>query len=619
MITKISYRGLLLCLLAIIPCTGAFSQDNVYKIWPPSVEASALARYAAYPVNTYTGTPNITIPLYEIKVRDITVPISLSYHASGIRVRDEATWVGLGWVLNAGGMITRSIRGQDDISSRYFRNNFLIPEELQGACIHYTCNGFFDPSYRTLWLNYFNNYKDYDFEPDLFYFNFLNYTGKFSFKQDGTAIILGEDQNMRISFLDNDRKWDGFRIVTPDGTQYNFYGNENYAYGSSFIGGVDGSNSTSNYCHRWNLSSIVSTKGDTIKLFYNHMQGSVERSFSMKKYYNATFTRGSVFSYLDCDICTRKNTGGLVDSRSVTKYYDFLLSRIEFASGVINIHASKTRLDRLEDKMDPLYKIDSISITDNSENPLKITRFFYSYFQSKNGQTKKLRLDSIAESNQGTYAFVYNNEIPCPDRETMSVDHWGYYNAAPNTTWFPTVKTVSMYNPNVPITLNPNGANRECNPAAIQTCMLKGVIYPTGGYTKFEYEPHGYFDTEKKINKIGGGLRIKKMIISSGKANEPVQETSYRYYSQSSACGVTRSYGKILCPVYYLYSHGAKYIIPDVGEPPTVGFDFYCDRQELYQNSFTQFSGNAVGYDTIFVYHGTNGKTALPGILLLIT
>jgi len=42
------------------------------------------------------------------------VPVSLSYHASGIRVQETAGWAGLGWALNAGGVITRTVQGAPD-------------------------------------------------------------------------------------------------------------------------------------------------------------------------------------------------------------------------------------------------------------------------------------------------------------------------------------------------------------------------------------------------------------------------------------------------------------------------------------------------------------------------
>ena len=65
-------------------------------------------------VSYYTGTPNISLPLPSLQGKSITVSMSLTYDASGIRVDQLATWVGLGWNLNVGGMITRQVNGLPD-------------------------------------------------------------------------------------------------------------------------------------------------------------------------------------------------------------------------------------------------------------------------------------------------------------------------------------------------------------------------------------------------------------------------------------------------------------------------------------------------------------------------
>jgi hypothetical protein len=91
---------LLVCLLSI--STISYSQwsraiYNVPLVVPPSPTSASLGIYGVFPVSYYSGTPQIGIPIFEIKEGEITVPINVSYHASGIRVEDVASWVGLGW------------------------------------------------------------------------------------------------------------------------------------------------------------------------------------------------------------------------------------------------------------------------------------------------------------------------------------------------------------------------------------------------------------------------------------------------------------------------------------------------------------------------------------------
>ena len=74
-------------------------------------------KFTDVPVSPYTGTADVTVPIYTIQAKGISVPVSLSYHTGGIKAKEEASWVGLGWALNAGGMISRRIMGHDDFGT----------------------------------------------------------------------------------------------------------------------------------------------------------------------------------------------------------------------------------------------------------------------------------------------------------------------------------------------------------------------------------------------------------------------------------------------------------------------------------------------------------------------
>ena len=96
---------------------NVFSQE-LPQIVPPSPNAAALAKYVEMPVPTPTGIPNISVPIYTINEGQISLPINLSYHAGGIKVEEIASWVGLGWSLNAGVLVRRTTKGlPDDTSS----------------------------------------------------------------------------------------------------------------------------------------------------------------------------------------------------------------------------------------------------------------------------------------------------------------------------------------------------------------------------------------------------------------------------------------------------------------------------------------------------------------------
>ncbi len=81
-------------------------------------ESGQLMRAIDFPVNLFTGTANVALPIYNVRGIGLSVPISLSYSgAGGIRIDEIAPETGLGWSLSLGGEITREIRGTADEGS----------------------------------------------------------------------------------------------------------------------------------------------------------------------------------------------------------------------------------------------------------------------------------------------------------------------------------------------------------------------------------------------------------------------------------------------------------------------------------------------------------------------
>lgn len=82
--------------IAIMPVSlmHAQSSANPYipNVIPPSPNAAALMKFTDVPVSPYTGTADVTVPIYTIQAKGITVPVSLDYHTGGIKVKEEAGW-----------------------------------------------------------------------------------------------------------------------------------------------------------------------------------------------------------------------------------------------------------------------------------------------------------------------------------------------------------------------------------------------------------------------------------------------------------------------------------------------------------------------------------------------
>lgn len=140
---------------------------------PVSPTAGSLGVYGQIPVGNYTGTAEIAIPLYEVKYKELSVPIGVSYHASGMKPELFPGPVGLGWTLMAGGAISRVIKGYPDMGDypsdgkpalvvcQRAASDWDNVEKLKGYLMHTA-------------LAFVN-----DNEPDEYYFNINGQTGKF--------------------------------------------------------------------------------------------------------------------------------------------------------------------------------------------------------------------------------------------------------------------------------------------------------------------------------------------------------------------------------------------------------------------------------------------------------
>src|SRR5690625_2353394 len=108
---KSNYHWLLLL------STMSYSHDSGVLqqfTFPPPPEASALFKSTEILVSNTTGVPAINIPIYEIRLAEMSNPIELRYNSSGIKVDEIASNVGLGWALEAGGMISTMVVGNPD-------------------------------------------------------------------------------------------------------------------------------------------------------------------------------------------------------------------------------------------------------------------------------------------------------------------------------------------------------------------------------------------------------------------------------------------------------------------------------------------------------------------------
>jgi hypothetical protein len=505
----------LFILLAHASSSGQSSIEKLKSVVPPSPNAGGLGKYGSWPVSLYTGVPEISIPVYQLKARSITVPVTLSYHASGIRVGETASWVGLGWSLQSGGVITRTVRGlPDDYSGIGFfavRQQYPNPNDLANRAT----------LPESVWKA--NEVKaakgELDSELDVYSLNALGKSYTLLINGDGTISTIPQS-NIKVTANFSTDSW---RVVLEDGTVLRFGGTgkvERNEY-PNFNPVVPSDQFTT----AWYLGVITTTVGENIVFTYSPFQIRTDIGFSQSDFikYNPNASSTLCLLLEDSQIQTSVNWQTIYSLLPSTIESD--LVRIDF------IPETTERLDlvggRALSKIKIYSKKETKYIDEYSLNYVYSDATgseFINYNDPYNTyRSKRLKLTSVIkgmpsmQSNE-RWAFDYN-PISLPTRLSFSQDHWGYYNGIVNTTLLPKVEG-SIYNSSGVVMGNgffpPNHqfANRAPDYTYALAEMLTKITYPTGGNSTFNYEANGYITVEEKFASETLNLSLSRTVVT---------------------------------------------------------------------------------------------------------
>ncbi len=516
--------AIVICAVHSIMSGSAYAQDNyVPNVLPPSPNAASLMKFADVPVSTYTGTADISVPIYTIKARGLDIPISLDYHTEGIHLKEEASSVGLGWALSTGGAISRTIMDKDDfsISYNYFTTGApQLPGDMSvdqwpgyTASLWYSGIYFYDMfcTYKVntttgtedFWNAFTlnggaNGTSSFDMEPDIYSYNFPGHTGKFILTRAG-GVVLQKQDNIKISFASNGSS---FTILDEEGNKFYFAATETMESATGLP--------TTSAISAWNISSIITNQADTVNFSYGN--DNTYTTTIPDKY--ESWNMGC-FNQLDY-------FGNLAPNL----YYNVPLLTVDFANGQLQFVYDGNRSDLSGAK-----KLDTVKIYAKNPSGLTLLRennLHYSYFAPPGYSQPwgvdsldqlRLRLDSVQEVGGTTvippYSFVYNQPtaaIASLKKDAYSMDHWGFYNGVNNFHLIPTstYEYQPAYNMNTPPAIyQVSGGIRDPDNSATATYTgnfsLAEVHYPTGGKTVFGYEPNDYDLTNSSIHSSMGG------------------------------------------------------------------------------------------------------------------
>ena len=452
----------------------SYGQDIALpEIVPPSPTAYELGKYGQIPVGMFTGTPNVSLPLYTYSTRNLSVPISLSYSSNGIKVDQLASNVGLGWSLNVGGVITRIVRDKPDEE-----RGVLIPDHE----IHEV--GFHTPE--VMDFLYASGEEDVDTETDLYMYNFMGHSGKFVFDN---RRILNEGDNGIIMMPQNDLKVDvingGFSVTTSDGVIYSFQSQEKT---SSRIYGAGHSLPEIPAVSAWYLSNIQHPKGDIINFTYDDEANTIMYDISVSDALSV-----SIPYFQDtCD----GYMSGIQNVNSITTKYKITRQRRlnKISSNISENGEILFESNVSHPEISSLKLLSKIMVKDKFTNTKE--QFDFNYDPTLND---KILLDKVQflDPNK-SYWFEYYNPDQIPARLSKSVDYYGYFNGKNNDSKYRFPKTdSSILNGYIDpqflyYSLGDDGSDKSIDPTKAQNGLLKKVHYPTKGYNEFEYEANTY-------------------------------------------------------------------------------------------------------------------------------
>ena len=222
---------------------------------PPSPEVSDMLRHLDEDMDYSAGAATITVPLYSWQSGDITINLAMRYRTGAFRVDDRAGWTGLGWDLQGGGVIARSIAGMPDEN---------IKLKIRSANAVRTDST----------IKYFEDLHRQECAAELDRYSWNCPAGSGSFVINNGKIIQTPATNNKIELYgDIKDKVRDFSITSPDGTQYIFtvreYVDVQHTPPSERPEPCYRSSNYSNAVSSWHLSKITAPSGECATFLYD--------------------------------------------------------------------------------------------------------------------------------------------------------------------------------------------------------------------------------------------------------------------------------------------------------------------------------------------------------------
>ncbi|MBL7727282.1 MAG: hypothetical protein JNM68_06340 [Dinghuibacter sp.] len=561
----------------------------------PSPTAFSFQQYGSFEGTSFTGAVPVSVPIYNLQYKSLNLPLTLNHISTGVKTDQVPGWAGVNMNLNAGGVITRQVKGLTDefwfelapgssyVSGGTYNNGYFFNNP--GGTL------FFNEMRKTIqpFLQYYQGanspvmkrlphrplpYKGINWQledavfwspnpssdvwqetgikdllPDEFHFNFLDFSGSFYFTGENNIVVHSQrpikierfTEYLNVPFApfpaSNNNTGDavseymgwsawvhagkypktisGFKITDNKGYIYYFGKNaemldqpnitnptNEYFNSVAIEYSISHQSRATDYwkADAWYLVRILCPDGKKVDL--NYERGS---------FINAAHSTG--FTRLVPGLNTSPGIPSLSSDQDLKS--PVYLANIQSDLLTATFFREQTPTLKVTDYGMQSYiagntyqKLSRIEL-----KPFNQPKLYYG-LQYQYDTCNRWFLTSLAQYAPGStdsavYRFEYNNFSQLPPLQSYKNDHWGYFNNTSSLS-APPAQFYDLKQPNFGTTLYGS---------------LKKIVYPTGGFTEFEYEPNrvakvvndksytGVYDT---TNILVGGLRIRKIYNGDG-------------------------------------------------------------------------------------------------------
>ncbi|MCU0467444.1 MAG: DUF6443 domain-containing protein [Arcicella sp.] len=520
-----------------------------------SPESKLINQFQDIPVNLYLGVPIINLPIYTLsEAGGASVPLTLSYNATGMRGQEVSGWCGMNWEMNLP-QISRVVRG--------------IPDEGK-----YTLNNDFSSTGRKGFYQYglkADNSEENDSQPDLFLLVVNGQSYKFSFDVHKKAHFFPEaDIEVNVTWQERFNVGDvvgiftNWRVRMPDGSTY-FFASTGVETESSFeMEAEEATNGSARYgtgdftryitaekiTSAWYLTKIETAFGHQTSFDYYPTQYSFFRLAEQEATTNNCTFNGIVKKinkvFIESNTLQKiSNSTHVVEINrgGWSSYYDI---DGELKWYLNNLYPARRDIDRSarypsdSSNARALHKITVYAKDDPTKtyewqfkydynfgnDASGIAPLGYSYATLGYSHQRRFKLRSIQEPSGNQYTFKYYDDgFVLPSRLTQGIDHWGYLNGVLGA-------NLMIGEDAYRACSNGQYANRSATVGWSQYGTLTAISHSTGGSTLLSYENH----TARNYSSLIGGSRIKKITFVDSISNlKTVKRYDYQQVNGQSS------------------------------------------------------------------------------------